>query len=110
MIHDERLHVFPRTFRRKTKKFLVYTGCAEDDDDDENYEDDGLDCMDCIHNDDGDSDEGFVGRLQKNGQGFTRCGCNKACQTNACKCIKSNMVCNSRCHGRSSNPKCLNHD
>ena len=44
------------------------------------------------------------------GQGFTRCGCNKACQTNACKCIKSKMVCNSRCHGRSSNPKCLNHD
>ena len=108
MIHDERLHVFPRTFRRKTKKFLVYTGCAEDDDDDENYEDDGLDCMDCIHNDDGDGDEGFVGRLRKNGQGFTRCGCNKACQTNACKCIKSYMVCNSRCHGRSSNPKCLN--
>ena len=31
------------------KKFLIYTGCAEDDD-----EDDGLDCMDCIHNDDGE--------------------------------------------------------
>ena len=44
------------------------------------------------------------------GQGFTRCGCNKACQTNACKCNKSKIVCNSRCHGRSSNPKCLNHD
>ena len=92
------------------KKFLIYTGCAEDDDDDENDEYDGLDCMDCIRNDnvDGDGDEGFVGRLRKNGQGFTRCGCNKACQTNACKCIKSYMVCNSRCHGRSSNPKCLN--
>ena len=42
------------------KKFLIYTGCAEDDDDDENDEDDGLNC---IHNDDGDGDEGFVGRL-----------------------------------------------
>ena len=38
------------------KKFLIYTGCAEDDDDDENYEDDGLDCMDCIHNDDDDDE------------------------------------------------------
>ena len=44
------------------------------------------------------------------GQGFTRCGCNKACQTNACKCIKTKLMCNSRCHGRNSNPKCLNHD
>ena len=25
-------------------------------------------------------------------------------------CIKSKMVCNSRCHGRSSNPKCLTND
>ena len=42
------------------------------------------------------------------GQGFTRCSCNKACQTNACKCIKTKLMCNSRCHGRNSNPKCLN--
>ena len=60
------------------KKFLIYTGCAEDDDDDD--ENDGLDCMDYIHNDDGDGDEGFVGGLRKNGQAFPRCGCNKAKQ------------------------------
>ena len=44
------------------------------------------------------------------GQGFTRCGCNKACQTNACKCIVTKLMCNSRCHGPNSNPRCFSHD
>lgn len=44
------------------------------------------------------------------GQGFSKCGCNKACQNNSCKCIKNKVFCNSRCHGKASNPRCLNHD
>ena len=44
------------------------------------------------------------------GQGFSKCGCNKACQNNSCKCMKNKVFCNSRCHGKAANPKCLNHD
>ena len=34
------------------------------------------------------------------GQGFIKCNCagSKKCQTNRCKCFKSKLVCNSRCH------------
>ena len=44
------------------------------------------------------------------GQGFSKCGCNKACQNNSCKCLKNKVFCNSRCHGKAANPRCLNHD
>lgn len=44
------------------------------------------------------------------GQGFAKCGCNKACQNNSCKCLKNKVFCNSRCHGKAANPRCLNHD
>lgn len=44
------------------------------------------------------------------GQGFSKCGCNKACQNDSCKCLKNKVFCNSRCHGKAANPRCLNHD
>jgi len=47
---------------------------------------------------------------QGGGQGFTKCGCTTSCNANNCKCFKSNAICNSRCHGRAPNVKCLNHN
>ena len=35
-------------------------------------------------------------------------GCVKFCQSNTCKCKKSNQFCNSRCHKGSKS--CLNHE
>lgn len=32
------------------------------------------------------------------GQGFTKCTCKTGCKTKACKCKKSGVLCNSRCH------------
>ena len=32
------------------------------------------------------------------GQGFTRCSCRAGCQNGRCKCKRSNVLCNSRCH------------
>jgi len=32
------------------------------------------------------------------GQGFTKCGCKGSCDSNSCKCKKTNVMCNSRCH------------
>ena len=43
---------------------------------------------------------------QGGGHGFTKCGCVKFCQSNTCKCKKSNQICNSRCHKGSKS--CLN--
>ena len=47
---------------------------------------------------------------QGGGQGFTKCGCTTSCNANNCKCFKSNVICNSRCHGKAPNVKCLNHN
>ncbi len=33
------------------------------------------------------------------GQGFLSCKCKGGCKTSKCKCKKSNVMCNSRCHG-----------
>ena len=46
---------------------------------------------------------------QGGGQGFIKCGCTKNCQANNCKCFKNGVLCNSRCHGKVTNRKCLNH-
>lgn len=35
-------------------------------------------------------------------QGFIRCNCWKGCHTKACKCLKSNIKCNSKCHKSTS--------
>jgi len=35
------------------------------------------------------------------GQGFTKCGCNGDCSKSNCKCRKTGVLCNSRCHGGS---------
>lgn len=35
-------------------------------------------------------------------QGFIRCGCKKKCSGRSCKCVKSNLKCNSKCHGSTS--------
>lgn len=32
------------------------------------------------------------------GQGFIKCNCNKKCNSKLCKCKKSNVLCNSKCH------------
>ena len=37
---------------------------------------------------------------QGGGQGFTKCGCQKSCQANNCKCFKAQVLCNSRCHSK----------
>ena len=47
---------------------------------------------------------------QGGGQGFTKCGCTRSCQAGNCKCYKNSVLCNSRCHGKVSNQKCLNHN
>ena len=47
---------------------------------------------------------------QGGGQGFTKCGCTTSCNANNCKCFKSNVICNSRCHGKAPNVKCVNHN
>ncbi|XP_071052387.1 uncharacterized protein [Onthophagus taurus] len=39
------------------------------------------------------------------GQGFKKCACTKKCETKKCLCKRSNLLCNSKCHG--SNP-CTN--
>ena len=39
------------------------------------------------------------------GQGFTRCACKTGCKTKSCKCLKLNVLCNSRCHNSLT---CLN--
>ena len=40
-----------------------------------------------------------VKRLSKTGgQGFLSCKCKGGCKTSKCKCKKSNVLCNSRCH------------
>ena len=44
------------------------------------------------------------------GQGFARCGCIQWCEKNNCKCFKAKVLCNSRCHNRGVNSKCLNHN
>ena len=36
------------------------------------------------------------------GQGFFRCGCEKKCVNNLCKCRANKVLCNSKCHGSSS--------
>ncbi|CAF0900363.1 unnamed protein product [Brachionus calyciflorus] len=33
------------------------------------------------------------------GQGMVKCNCTGQCMTNRCTCKKSNLLCNSRCHG-----------
>ena len=40
------------------------------------------------------------------GQGFLRCNCGGNCSKLICKCKKSKVLCNSRCH--QSNNKCIN--
>ncbi|KAK7090526.1 hypothetical protein V1264_010310 [Littorina saxatilis] len=37
---------------------------------------------------------------QSGGQGYIKCNCagTKKCRTNRCKCYKSKIKCNSRCH------------
>ncbi len=40
------------------------------------------------------------------GQGMLKCNCTAACANNRCSCKKSNLLCNSRCHG--GNNKCSN--
>ena len=41
------------------------------------------------------------------GQGFSRCQCTGNCKTKRCKCFKSNVKCNSKCHNQRS---CTNKD
>ena len=40
------------------------------------------------------------------GQGMIKCNCTSSCVTNRCSCKKSNLLCNSRCHG--ANTYCKN--
>lgn len=35
------------------------------------------------------------------GQGFIKCHCNKKCSSKLCKCKRSNVLCNSKCHNAS---------
>lgn len=35
-------------------------------------------------------------------QGFIKCGCKKNCSSKSCKCFKSNVKCNSKCHTSTS--------
>ena len=39
-------------------------------------------------------------RLQSigNGQGFVKCSCKTGCSRKTCRCVKANVLCNSRCH------------
>ncbi|CAH0730445.1 unnamed protein product, partial [Brenthis ino] len=41
------------------------------------------------------------------GQGFIKCHCNKKCSSKLCKCKRSNVLCNSKCHNASP---CQNKD
>ena len=43
-------------------------------------------------------------RLQSigDGQGFVRCSCKTGCARKTCKCGRSNVLCNSRCHNSNS--------
>ena len=43
-----------------------------------------------------------------NGQGYIKCSCKIGKCNKNCKCKTMNLICNSRCHGRESNPHCLN--
>ena len=40
------------------------------------------------------------------GQGMVKCNCTGTCANKTCGCRKSNVLCNSRCHGK--NNKCSN--
>jgi hypothetical protein len=40
------------------------------------------------------------------GQGMIKCNCTSSCVTNRCSCKKSNLLCNTRCHG--ANVYCKN--
>jgi hypothetical protein len=40
------------------------------------------------------------------GQGMVKCNCTGQCLTNRCSCKKSQLLCNSRCHG--GNSSCRN--
>ncbi|XP_022160133.1 KRAB-A domain-containing protein 2-like [Myzus persicae] len=37
-----------------------------------------------------------------NGQGFFKCTCQQKCTTKRCICLKNNLLCNSKCHPKSS--------
>jgi hypothetical protein len=43
-------------------------------------------------------------RLQSigNGQGCAKCSCKTGCARKTCKCVRSNVLCNSRCHNSNS--------
>jgi hypothetical protein len=41
-------------------------------------------------------------RLQSigDGHGFVECSCKTGCARKTCKCVRSNVLCNSRCHNK----------
>ena len=45
-------------------------------------------------------------RLQPigDGQGFVKCSCQTGCARKTCKCVRSNVLCNSRCHNKGRSP------